>query len=174
MKHLKIVAIFLLILVSYSSVFAQETTNDKCACCTETHEDFDFWIGDWTVYDSDGKIIGTNSIQKEYDNCVLREQWESTGTTRGTSYNYYNTTDKTWNQVWIDSNGFSLELKGNYDVDKMVLRSDLLSSEKGKFYHQITWINNGDGSVTQIWDVLSEKLEKTNELFKGLYKKRVN
>lgn len=174
MKHIKLVIFSLFIVLSYSSAFAQETINDKCACCTEAHNNFDFWIGDWTVYDTDGKVIGTNTIQKEYDNCVLREQWESSGTSRGTSYNYYNTTDKTWNQVWIDSNGFSLELKGNYDVDKMILRSDLLSGKNGKFYHQITWINNEDGSVTQIWDVLSEKQEKTSELFKGLYKKRVN
>jgi len=174
MKNVKISLVILIFIMSIYPVFAQENKNENCACCTEAHQAFDFWVGDWTVYDSEDKIVGTNSIQKEYDNCVLKEQWKSSGTSRGTSYNYYNTTNKTWNQVWVDNSGFSLELKGNYDSNKMVLTSDLLTGEKGNFYHRITWLKNEDGSVTQIWDLLSEKQEKMREVFKGLYKKKVN
>jgi len=174
MKNVKITLVILIFIMSIYTVFAQENKNENCACCTEAHQAFDFWVGDWTVYDSEDKIVGTNSIQKEYDNCVLKEQWKSSGTSRGTSYNYYNTTNKTWNQVWVDNSGFSLELKGNYKSNKMVLTSDLLTSEKGNFYHRITWLKNEDGSVTQIWDLLSEKQEKMREVFKGLYKKKVN
>jgi len=174
MKNIKIAVIILFFTASSYLIFAQEMKNENCACCTEAHQAFDFWIGDWTVYNSDGKIVGTNSIQKEYDNCVLKEQWKSSGSTRGTSYNYYNTTDKTWNQVWIDNTGFSLELKGTYTDGKMILISDLLKGEKGSFYHRITWLKNADDTVTQTWDLLSEKQEKTRELFKGFYKKKVN
>lgn len=175
MKNVKITLILFVIIMTISSGYSQDLSDTKCNCCSEAHQAFDFWVGDWVVYDIDGKVVGTNSIIKEYDNCVLKEQWVSSGTNRGTSYNYYNTSNKTWNQVWIDNNGFSLELKGDsYDNDSMVLTSELLKGEKGKFYHRITWQKNKDNTVTQTWDILSEKKEKTREVFEGIYKKKVN
>ena len=157
---------------SYTSYF-QQTENNTCPCCTEAHQAFDFWVGEWTVYDTSGKIVGTNSIQKEYDNCVLREQWKSSKTNRGTSYNYYNLTDKTWNQVWVDNSGFSLALKGNYVNNMMVLKSELLDGNQGKYYNQITWQKNDDTSVTQTWTIFNDNGEKMKEVFKGIYKKNV-
>ena len=145
----------------------------QCACCSESHSAFDFWIGEWTVYDVTGKEVGKNTVEKQYDNCVLQEKWISSGESRGTSYNYYDTKDNTWNQVWIDNSGFSLVLKGNYKNGKMILKSQLLEGKKGKYYNQITWVKNDDGSVTQIWDILNNNNEKLQEAFKGIYKKTV-
>ena len=173
MKNLKFVLFLSILVLNITLNFAQNKEDSSCACCTEAHEAFDFWVGDWTVFDANGKILGTNSIHKEYGNCVLKEQWNSSGNTRGTSYNYYNAKEKSWNQVWIDNSGFSLELKGTYDTNKMVLISTLLKGEKENYYHRITWQKNEDDSVTQTWDLLSEKQEKTREVFKGIYKKKV-
>tara|TARA_R110002073_G_scaffold279026_1_gene442974 strand:+ start:233461 stop:234006 length:546 start_codon:yes stop_codon:yes gene_type:complete len=160
--------------IKNSNAQQQQKLIDKCACCTEAHQSFDFWIGDWTVYDSNGNILGTNSIKKEYDNCVLWEQWKSAGINHGTSYNYYNTSDKTWNQVWIDNSGYNLTLKGNYIDGKMILKSNLLQGENGDYYNQITWNTNKDGSVLQTWEVFNKDGKKTQELFKGIYKKTLN
>jgi len=163
----------LIFLISCYTSYSQQTENDACPCCTEAHQTFDFWIGDWTVYNTSGIIVGTNSIQKEYENCVLKEQWNSSKNNHGTSYNYYNLIDKTWNQVWIDNSGFSLTLKGNYINNKMVLKSELLNGKQGKYYNQITWQKNDDTSVTQTWSIFNEKDEKIQEAFKGIYKKNV-
>ena len=145
----------------------------QCPCCDESHQLFDFWIGNWTVYDVKGNVVGKNTIEKQYSNCVLQEKWISSGISRGTSYNYYNKSDGTWNQVWIDNSGFSLVLKGNYKNGKMVLKSELIHGEKGNYYNQITWTKNKDGSVTQVWDIFNEKNKKTQEAFRGIYKKSV-
>lgn len=150
-----------------------QVNNQTCACCNEANNLFDFWIGDWTVYDINGKIIGKNSITKIYDNCVLQEKWTSLGKNRGTSYNYYNKKDNTWNQIWIDNSGYNLVLKGNYLNGKMVLKSELKQGSKGKYYNQITWTKNNDGSVTQIWNILDEKNKMLQEAFRGIYKKSV-
>jgi len=173
MKNFKTIFIGLIFLLSTHTSLSQQTDTKPCPCCTEAHQGFDFWVGDWTVYDINGKIVGTNSIQKEYDNCVLREQWKSSTGNSGTSYNYYNLTDKTWNQVWIDNSGFSLTLKGNYIDNKMVLKSALLDGEKGKYYNQITWEKNPDASVSQTWTIFNQNGEKVQEAFKGIYKKSV-
>jgi hypothetical protein len=173
MKNKFLLIFTVVFLMATLLVAAQKTDKKICPCCTEAHQFFDFWIGDWTVYDVKGNVVGTNSIHKQYDKCVLREQWKSSGINKGTSYNYYDLKDKTWNQVWVDNSGFSLVLKGNFINGKMILKSNLLDGQKGKYYNQITWVKNDDNTVTQTWDILNEKGEKTQEAFKGIYKKTV-
>jgi len=167
----KLVLLMAIVLFGQNLVAQEEQL--QCPCCSESHSAFDFWIGEWTVYDVTGKEVGKNTIEKQYDNCVLQEKWVSSGKSRGTSYNYFDTKDNTWNQVWVDNSGFSLVLKGNYENGKMILKSQLIEGKKGKYYNQITWVKNDDGSVTQIWDILNNNNEKLQEAFKGIYKKTV-
>ncbi|MDX5585688.1 MAG: hypothetical protein QNK20_12400 [Aureibaculum sp.] len=53
----------------------------------------------------------------------------------------------------------------------MILKSQFLDGKKGKYYNQIAWVKNDNGSVTQIWDIFNNKHEKILEVFKGIYKK---
>ncbi len=63
--------LFIAILLFVQNLVAQQD-NKQCQCCIELYNSFDFWIGDWTVYDVNGKVIGNNRIEKQYDNCVLQ------------------------------------------------------------------------------------------------------
>ncbi|NNC70832.1 MAG: hypothetical protein HKN90_08440, partial [Flavobacteriaceae bacterium] len=146
-----------------------------CPCCTEAHNEFDFWLGEWTVYNTQEQVVGTNKISKvkAYSNCVIREEWTSKGSNKGTSYNYYNLGDNTWNQVWIDNSGFSLTLKGNRIGNQMILKSDLLDGKNGKYYNQITWQLNEDETVTQTWIIFNKEEKLIQQAFKGIYKKTV-
>ena len=102
------------VLLLFITVHFGYSQTQKAPCDTEKHNEFNFWVGDWNVYNTSGKLIGTNQILKMQSNCVMQENWESkVGPSKGTSYNYVNLTDKTWNQVWVDNSGFTLELKGN-------------------------------------------------------------
>lgn len=162
-----------IVIVIFSQNLIAQKEQLQCPCCSQSHSSFDFWVGEWTVYDINGIEVGKNTIEKQYDNCVLQEKWVSAGKNKGTSYNYYDTKDNTWNQIWIDNSGFSLVLKGNYDQGKMILKSDLIEGKKGKYYNQITWVKNDDGTVTQIWEIFNTNNEKLQEAFKGIYKKTV-
>ena len=64
-------------------------------------------------------------------------------------------TDKSWNQVWVDNSGYSLVLKGNLSNGSMILKSKLQKGDNGDFYNRVTWTPNKDGSVTQLWEILS-------------------
>ena len=90
-------------------VYSQTT---PCACCTEKHQQFDFWVGEWVVFDTTGTKVGENTIEKLENDCILSEYWRGASGSTGRSYNYYNALDDTWNQTWIDNNGGSLVLKG--------------------------------------------------------------
>ncbi|WP_460218395.1 hypothetical protein [Psychroserpens sp. MEBiC05023] len=146
---------------------------DNCNCCTEQHQAFDFWIGDWTVTNTDGSAAGENSIVKIQDNCMLLENWTSTKSDfTGTSQNFYNYKTKQWEQLWIDNKGSHLKLKGNRKGNQMILRTDDDINKEGKtFYHRVTWTHNKDGSVRQLWETIVDG-KHTTVAFDGLYKKK--
>ncbi|OIQ38008.1 MAG: hypothetical protein BM563_06970 [Bacteroidetes bacterium MedPE-SWsnd-G1] len=167
MKKLIMIALF----VSFIQINAQTKSEDTCPCCTDKHAQFDFWLGNWKVFNTDGKTIGTNTITKLYDQCVLKEEWISTGSSNGTSTNYYNKSDDSWNQVWVDNSGYSLVLKGMLIDGKMILKSELIEGQKGWYYNQISWTPNKDGSVTQLWELFKKDGTLIQESFRGIYKK---
>ncbi len=161
--------LFILSLVLIPNLNAQ---TNSCNCCTEKHEEFDFWIGEWTVTNPKGIVAGSNRIEKVQDNCVLQENWTSAkGNFTGTSNNFYNSKAKQWEQLWIDNQGQSLHLKGNRVGNQMILQSDEAMNKEGKPYiHRITWTKNDDGTVRQYWETITNGKEVI-VAFDGLYKK---
>lgn len=161
---------FLIFLITFFS-YAQ---NQNCNCCTEKYAAFDFWKGTWEAFTPDGKLAGTNLIEKIQGECVLRENWisASAGYT-GTSYNFYNAQKDQWEQIWIDNQGQSLHLKGNIQGKNMVLQSDKIPQKDGGFIiNRITWIPNNDGTVRQLWETTTNKKE-WKIAFDGLYKRKL-
>ena len=141
-------------------------------CGGPEHALFDFWLGSWTVYDSLDQVVGSNEIIKTQKGCLLVENWTSARGNTGTSYNYYQARDSTWNQLWIDDQGGILELKGKLVEGAMVLRGELLQGQQNQvYYHRITW-EPMDGEVIQTWEVLDEKHVVKNLLFKGFYRRK--
>lgn len=147
--------------------------SDNCACCTTQHNAFDFWIGNWEVKDTEGKIVGTNNIRKAQDNCVIFENWESAnGTFTGGSTNFFNKRTAQWEQLWVDNSGSHLHLKGNRKDNHMILISDEIPREdKPAYQNKITWTLNEDGTVRQLWEIIANG-EVENVVFDGLYSRR--
>jgi len=144
-----------------------------CLCCTDFHKQFDFWVGEWMVYDTAGTKLGENNIVKLGDNCILNEHWKGAKGSTGRSYNYFDLSDSTWNQVWIDNQGGNLVLKGKAEENKMILQSKLIKGKKVDWYrNRITWTNNEDESVTQFWEILDKNGNQLAVAFKGIYKRK--
>ena len=168
---------FLTIVLFIIPVSLMAQTNQKpCNCCTPEYRQFDFWIGDWEVYDPDGNLVGTNVIELQQDSCMLKENWIGTSGGTGTSFNYYDKKTKKWNQLWLNNSGGNLKLSGVYSNNNMVLESDEMYSEKHKTYYKdrITWTNNTDGTVKQHWQRTQDKGKTWTTVFIGLYKQKAN
>ena len=160
----------LLLLLSIVSFGLKAQNTNTCVCCSEPHKQFNFWIGNWDVYDTTGKKVGENRIEVIEGGCGLRENWKS-NTQTGTSTNYFDPTDNTWNQLWIDNTGTILSLKGAFNNGKMELKSAMMQGKKVAYYYNvITWEKNKDGTVTQIWDVRENTGKLVTRVFKGIYK----
>jgi hypothetical protein len=151
-----------------TTLYAQNT---KCKCCTEAHNAFDFWKGDWQAFTPDGKLAGTNTIEKIQDNCILRENWiNANGTYTGTSYNFYNQHTQKWEQIWIDNQGQHLHLTGGLQNGSMVLQSSGIPKPDGSLLiNRITWTPLKTGYVRQHWQT---KTSNSNwvTVFNGIYK----
>jgi len=167
MKYL----LLLLLGISISQTSNAQNSENQCKCCTDEHQQFSFWEGDWNTFTPDGKLAGTNKIVWLQDSCILQENWTSArGLYTGTSYNYYDASTNEWHQTWVDNQGGSLQLKGEWTGKSMVLKSETLQNQKGENYrNRITWTPNEDGTVRQLWEVSSDNETTWKAVFDGLY-----
>lgn len=109
--------LFLLFLVCMTALGA-----DEFPCVDPEHHQFDFWLGDWSVYGKDGRLLGSNKVHQIAGGCGIQENWSSAATkNRGTSMNYYDNTTGKWYQTWVDNSGSSLRLEGRFDGNRMIL-----------------------------------------------------
>lgn len=162
----------LIIFIAFICSFPLYAQESKCNCCTDNHEAFDFWIGSWEVTNRQGKVAGTNRIERIQGNCVLQENWKgANGAYTGTSNNFFNDKTKQWEQIWFDNQGQTLHLKGKRIGNQMILQSEEKMNRDGKPYiNRITWTKNDDGTVRQLWEIITNGTDAT-VAFDGLYKK---
>jgi hypothetical protein len=133
-----------------ASLQAQDAPATPCAAAE--HRQFDFWLGDWEVLGAGGKVAGTNRITRDYDGCVLREQYDTGRGYRGSSFNVYDAGRRQWHQTWVDTTGTLLLLDGGLVDGRMVLEGTTLDARGASIRHRITWTPNPDGTVRQFWE----------------------
>jgi tetratricopeptide (TPR) repeat protein len=75
---------------------------------------FNFWVGEWDVYNPQGRKDGTSSIQSFGSGCGLLENWTGTIGGNGKSINFYDAGDKKWHQYWIGAAGGPQRYAGSF------------------------------------------------------------
>jgi len=138
------------------------------ACEGDTYNYFDFWVGKWQVHTKAGKLAGHNTITKDYDNCVIKENYVATSKYRGESLNIYERGVKQWHQTWVDNTGLLLSLNGTWNGTSMVLKGKQ-KLEKGNLIHRITWTPVSPEEVHQVWDVSKDSGKSWTNSFYGIY-----
>jgi hypothetical protein len=147
-------------------------TQQNCPCCSAPYQEFDFWLGEWEVFDTSYNWVGRNSLVKREFGCVIQESWTSQGS--GTSLNYFDRNDSLWHQLWVASAGSNLKIYGGIKDGKMVMQSDLIPGRRIPFYrNRITWTPNSDGTVTQRWDIVDSSNTVLQTSFLGIYHPRI-
>lgn len=141
-------------------------------CTAEGHDRFDFWVGDWDVYNPAGTRVATSVISKELDGCVVMEDYIA-GQYRGLSLNMYDVRTGGWTQFYVDNIITNYRLAGGLDGNRMVMTSaqpafDLRTGIGAFREDSIVWTPNGDGSVQQTF-YTSWNGGPTNVGFNGRY-----
>lgn len=142
-----------------------------CTRDQSPYRDFDFWIGDWQVFDPDqGTPLGRNRISREERGCLLIERWTSAGGGTGTSINLYDPLQGQWRQVWQSAAGF-IDMQGGLDDQgRMVLEGRIHYNGNGRQApFRGRWTPNDDGSVLQeFWQ--HDAQGEWQVWFRGIYR----
>ena len=137
-------------------------------CSAPEAKQFDFWLGDWDVFTPDGKLAGTNRIERMYG-CVLHESW-SNPKVQGQSFNAYDPDRGVWHQTWVDSSGSLLLIEGAFREGSMRMSDATLPGKKdAKQLNEIAWTPMPDGSVRQLWRVSADGGATWTTSFDGKY-----
>lgn len=132
------------------------------------NENFSFWLGSWEVYRTGtDQLAGHSQIEGMLNGFAFRESYSTPTGYQGTSYNTYNSTQKRWEQYYVDNSGTVLHLIGNLKDGKMVL-SDCGASSTD-ICNQISWTAQADGTVRQVWEQTTDDRKTWTTLFDGTY-----
>src|SRR5262245_35328353 len=93
-------------------------------CTTPAHQQFDFWIGEWDVFDAQGQRAGVNRIEKLLNGCALAESWLGNRLSRGQSFSFWDQGEHRWHHTWIDDAGASLRISGGLVNGEMVMEGE--------------------------------------------------
>ena len=155
---------------------AMSVINRNHAPCEYVKEakDFDFWVGEWEVYDKGQTIkYGDNTITRTNRGCYLSEQWVSSTGVPGNSMNYYDPGQKRWRQHWVGAGGSIIDIYGGLADGSMVLEGRLYTinppSEKP---FRGTWTPLPDGRVRQFFEQSDDKGKTWISWFDGYYQRK--
>ena len=144
------------------------------ACTGAEHRQFDFWVGEWDVYNNaNGNLAGRNRIELRENGCVLVENWTSSSGGTGMSMNYYDSLTEKWRQVWIASN-YSIDIVGTLnEVVAMALEGQLHNYRFSQsFEFRGTWTPHEDGTVRQFFEQKDPESGEWRVWFDGRYEPR--
>ena len=138
-------------------------------CVSAEFRQFDFWLGDWDVTASNGKVAGKNRITPILGGCALREEWRGTSGLSGTSLNMWGAAGKRWRQTWVDDRGNVLVLVGQYRDAKMSLEGEAPGDNGATVRNRITWSRLSEGRVRQLWETSRDGGKTWGVEFDGTY-----
>ena len=159
----------LFVLLSLVAVSMSAAAQSQPSCSTERAHEFDFWVGDWDVT-ANGSIAGHNRIEPILGGCVIQETWTGAGGSAGSSFNFFNPQLGKWQQFWVWRNGTTLYLTGDYSDGKMILEGESVNRQGATVDNRVTWFDNDDGTVRQLWETSADDGETWTVSFDGLYR----
>lgn len=150
------------------------TASVYAACDTPEHSEFDFWLGQWRVLNTQGEIVGANQIAKAHDGCVIKELYSTPKGYSGESLNIFDKATGSWHQTWVDNSGLLLHLAGHFKNGAMVLSGASKSAKGQPVMHKISWTPDEQGEVRQLWRMSQDNGSTWTTVFDGRYVKIKN
>jgi hypothetical protein len=91
-------------------------------CSGPTYRSFDFWLGDWDVFNANGNSKTAHvRVESVLGGCALREEYTATDGSTGESLSSWNAARHTWRQFWVSSKGAIVSIEGNVRDGAIVL-----------------------------------------------------
>jgi len=150
----KILLVQIILLLFSTVAFTQDENQPNSNCECEGCHQFDFWIGKWKAEweDKEGNLNeGSNIVNSILDGCVIEENFDANPSMdfRGKSFSVYN--HNTWEQTWVDNQGFYMLFSGGMKDNKMIL-SRKVETKDGPLIQRMVFNNIKEDSFNWDWE----------------------
>ncbi|MCF7797815.1 MAG: tetratricopeptide repeat protein [Lentisphaeria bacterium] len=136
----------------------------------ERYRQFDFWLGEWHVYNPSGTRVGTNRIEKTLGGCMLQENWVSAGGIAGKSTNYFDPGTGKWVQIWVSQGGDNIYYEGIFKDGGMHFQGERADREgKIKLSRMVIEPMGDSGKVRQVIETSEDEGVTWALGFEGIY-----
>jgi len=171
----KIVLIILGFICAYQTVSSQsddtdsiEVSNLHCGSNEKIYTDFDFVLGDWNFYTTDGKMIGEQTYTKREQGCLIVEEWKLISGGTGFGMSFVDPKTGLWRQVWM-SPRFHIDYSGGLNEKGDMVLEGIIYPNNGDDSSPVRgiWSKQKDGSIQQEFLVLNKKTNDWEILFAG-------
>ncbi len=135
--------------------FAQAQQPQSPPCIGPEFRQMDFWLGTWDAHyttDTSQPAGGTNVITREYDGCVIQEQFDGGPQAQGLighSVSTYHAPTRQWRQTWVDNQGGYFALTGGAVGDTFVLTNTRITDDAP--YQRMLFEDITENSFTWRW-----------------------
>jgi hypothetical protein len=159
---------------SAAAMEATATVPAGGACDTPQHHQFDFWIGDWQVFDAEtNKLVAFDRVEKHSEGCIVQQNlslltdlWRRPGAKYRLSGIGVNRFDgEAWLQMWADNQWGAIVLRGSIDEHGDLVFKSITPSRNRDL--KIVYEKHADGTVRNLEYVApagSGKWEKYGDL----------
>jgi hypothetical protein len=141
----------------------QAPASGPVSCTAAEFHQFDFWIGDWDVFDAGASTPSAHVIvDRILDGCVVREDYQGANGLRGQSLSIYDQSRQVWHQSWVTNRGQVLVIEGGLRGNEMILTGvDSSKGPKGRVrggwtpiggnVHEVAATSEDDGKTWTPW-----------------------
>ena len=143
------------------------------ACAQPEHRAFDFWIGEWDVYNPQGQRAGVNRIERILNGCALLENWIGSRGSTGKSINFFNAAARRWEQVWVADAGGVHKYVGEFKDGAMRFdHGEHIEPDGARVRSRMTFTPLEDGRVRQLIEQSGDGGTTWTVWFDGTYVRR--
>ncbi len=146
-------------------------------CMTDPHaREFDFWVGEWDVYQTGTKnYAGHSLIQRIAGGCAILENWDSQNST-GKSINFVDPVTNRWKQSWAGSysGGIQEFVNGRYQDSAMRFDFETTDPKGNKIIGRFIFFNQGPDQVRQFNETSADGGKTWTPSYDFTYKKIKN
>lgn len=142
--------------IRFKSIYDKVFLNAFPCMADPKARQFDFWVGDWKVYQTGTKnLAGHSKIERVSGGCLILENWSSAnGSNSGKSMNYYDPEKGKWEQVWVGAEGgpkvVHRFLNGVYKDEAMRFDFQTRDNQGKDLIGRFTFFNQGPDQVRQL------------------------
>lgn len=148
------------------------TLKRRATPISELAKEFEFWVGDWNVFDAKHNQIGTNRIEKAEGGCLIIENWSNMQGNTGRSINFIEPATREWRQVWVDPSGTVVNYSGNVRDDVMHYQGTYAPQFGPVLMTRATLAPQTDGTLLHTIEHSSDGGKTWTPYFRGTYERK--